>query len=112
MVHISQCKLLQERWVAWWLCKLCQHTGSDFLIHVGTVCILSAENDGLEETCALFLQFTDHIIQYHVEVWVQLNIVLNVNSLIDDQVATFSSRGLKCTALCREDHAESGYTAW
>ena len=40
--------------------------------------MLLAKDDGLEEICALFLQFTDHIIQYHVEAWLHLNIVLNV----------------------------------
>ena len=32
-------------------------------------------------------------------------VVSPLNSLMDDRVARFSSRGLKCTALCREDRA-------
>ena len=32
-------------------------------------------------------------------------VVSPLNSIMDGQVARYSSRGLKCTVLCREDHA-------
>ena len=58
--------------------------------------------------CYGLLPFMPNFLQLSVEAPPHQNIVKVVsplNSLMYNQEAKFSSRGLKCTALRREDHA-------